>query len=284
MLYGFTLLYGFTGTMDIKALTAAFAINGVPSVSLIVGLVLVLVGFGFKISMVPFHFWAPDVYQGAPTPVTGFLSTASKAAGFSVIMRVLLTAFPLSDWQMVIAVISAVTMTLGNLVALWQTDIKRMLAYSSIAHAGYMLIGVAAGSQFGVSSTLYYLVTYLLTNLAAFGFAIVYYRQTGSDEIESYAGLSRRSPALAFGMLFTFLSLGGIPPMGGFFAKVLGLYYYLKVLKVVYLYRQDGDEVPLKVNWVQGVVLALCVIGVALMGTWMAPWFEITTQAAGSLF
>jgi NADH-quinone oxidoreductase subunit N len=307
MLYGFSLLYGFGGTADIYELAAAFTSNGVPSVSLVLSLVLVLVGFGFKISMVPFHFWAPDVYEGAPTPVTGFLSTASKAAGFSVIMRVLLAVFPVADWQIIIAVLSAVTMTLGNLVALWQKNIKRMLAYSSIAHAGYILMGVASGSEFGVSSMLYYLVTYLLTNLAAFGFAIVYYRKTGSDEIKDYAGLSRRSPALAFGMLFTFLSLGGIPPMGGFFAKVLvfasavkadltwlavigvlnavvGLYYYLNVLKVVYLYRQEGDEEPLPINKVQGVVLAVCVVGVALMGTVMAPWFKITGDAATSLF
>jgi NADH-quinone oxidoreductase subunit N len=306
MLYGFSLLYGFSGTADIYELAAAFTSNGVPPVSLVLSLVLVLVGFGFKISMVPFHFWAPDVYEGAPTPVTGFLSTASKAAGFSVVMRVLLAVFPVADWQIIIAVLSAVTMTLGNLVALWQKNIKRMLAYSSIAHAGYILIGVASGSQFGVSSMLYYLVTYLLTNLAAFGFAIVYYRKTGSDEIKDYAGLSRRNPALAFAMLFTFLSLGGIPPMGGFFAKVLvfasaveadltwlavigvlnavvGLYYYLNVLKVVYLYRQDGDEEPLPINKVQGVVLAVCVIGVVLMGTVMAPWFKITGDAAASL-
>jgi NADH-quinone oxidoreductase subunit N len=305
MLYGFSLMYGFAGTADIYALADAF--RAVPSIPLFASLLLVLVGFGFKISMVPFHFWAPDVYEGAPTPVTGFLSTASKAAGFSVLARVLLAVFPVGDWQIVLAVVSAVTMTLGNLVALWQTNIKRMLAYSSIAHAGYILMAVAAGTEFGVNSMLYYIITYLLTNLAAFGFVIVYYHQTGSDEIQDYAGLSRRNPALAFGMLFTFLSLGGIPPLGGFFAKVLvfsaavdvglvwlavigvlnavvGLYYYLTVLKWVYLKRQPGDEIPMMVNPVHGVVLVVCVIGVLLMGTVMAPWFQITTEAAKSLF
>jgi NADH-quinone oxidoreductase subunit N len=281
----------------------------VPTVALLASLVLVLVGFGFKVSMVPLHFWAPDVYEGAPTPVTGYLSTASKAAGFSVLIRVLLAVFPVetTNWVPFIAVLSAVTMSLGNLVAMRQTNIKRMLAYSSIAHAGYILMGVAAASQFGVNAMVYYIITYLLTNLAAFGFVIVYYRQVGSDEIKDYAGLSRRHPALAFGMLFTFLSLGGIPPMGGFFAKVLvfsaavesglvwlavigvlnavvGLYYYLVVLKVVYLYRQEGDEVPLPVARVQGLVLTVCVIGVVLMGTVMAPWFALTTEAAKSLF
>ncbi|MEN8243081.1 MAG: NADH-quinone oxidoreductase subunit N [Chloroflexota bacterium] len=307
MLYGFSLMYGFSGTADLYALADAFTANQIPSVSLITSLVLVLVGFGFKISMVPFHFWSPDVYEGAPTPVTAFLSTASKAAGFSVIIRVLLIAFPIADWQIILAVLSAVTMTLGNLVALWQKNIKRMLAYSSIAHAGYILMGLAAGTEFGISSMLYYLITYLLTNLAAFGFVIVYYNQVGSDKIKDYAGLSRRSPALAFGMLFTFLSLGGIPPLGGFFGKVLvfaaaveaelvwlavigvlnaviGLYYYLNVLKAVYLYRQEGDEEPLKVKPVYGVILTVCVIGIVLMGTVMAPWFALTGMAAGSLF
>jgi len=305
MLYGFSLMYGFSGTADLYALADAF--KEVPSIPLFASLILVLVGFGFKVSVVPFHFWAPDVYEGAPTPVTGFLSTASKAAGFSVLARVLIEVFPVADWQMVLAVLSAVTMTLGNLVAIWQTNIKRMLAYSSVAHAGYILMAVAAGTEFGINSMLYYIITYLLTNLAAFGFVIVYYHQTGSDEIKDYAGLSRRNAGLAFGMLFTFLSLGGIPPLGGFFAKVLvfsaaiqanmvwlavigvinaviGLYYYLNVLKAVYLLRQPGDEIPLMVNPVHGFVLVVCVIGVFLMGTVMAPWFEITTEAAKALF
>jgi NADH-quinone oxidoreductase subunit N len=309
MLYGFSLLFGFSGTADIYKLADQIAAGNVPPVALLASLVLVLVGFGFKVSMVAFHFWAPDVYEGAPTPVTGFLSTASKAAGFSVLIRVLMAVFPLetTNWVPFIAVLSAVTMTLGNLVAMRQTNIKRLLAYSSIAHAGYILMGVAAASPFGVNAMMYYIITYLFTNLAAFGFVIVYYRQVGSDEIKDYAGLSRRHPALAFGMLFTFLSLGGVPPLGGFFAKVLvfaaavksglvwlavigvlnavvGLYYYLVVLKVVYLYRQEGDEIPLPVARVQGLVLTVCIIGVVLMGIVMAPWFALTSEAAKSLF
>ncbi len=309
MLYGFSLLFGFSGTTDIYGIAAKIAAGNIPTVALLMSLVMVLVGFGFKVSMVPFHFWAPDVYEGAPTPVTGFLSTASKAAGFSVLVRVVLAVFPVetTDWTLFLAVLSAVTMTLGNLVAMRQTNIKRLLAYSSIAHAGYILMGMAAASEFGVSAMLYYIITYLLTNLAAFGFVIVYYRQVKSDEIKDYAGLSRRSPALAFGMLFTFLSLGGVPPLGGFFAKVLvfsaavqsglvwlavigvlnavvGLYYYLVVLKVVYLYRQEGDEEPLPVARIQGLALAVCVIGVLLMGTVLSPWFDLTSEAAKTLF
>jgi NADH-quinone oxidoreductase subunit N len=306
MLYGFSLLYGFSGGQtDIYALAQSF--GDMPPIPLFASLVLVLVGFGFKISMFPLQFWAPDVYEGAPTPVTGFLSTASKAAGFSVIVRVLLTVFPVANWQMLLAILAAVTMTLGNLVALWQTNIKRMLAYSSVAHAGYILMGVAAGTDFGLNAMLYYIITYLLTNLAAFGFVTVYYHQTGSDEIANYAGLSRRNPAVAFGMMFTFLSLGGIPPLGGFFAKVLvfsaavdsglvwlavigvlnaviGLYYYLIVLKVVYLKRQPGDTMPMIVNPVHGVALVVCVLGVVLMGTVMSPWYSFTSQAAVEFF
>ena len=313
MLYGFSLLYGFSGTTDIYELAGQITGGQVPTMTLLPGLVLVLVGFGFKISMVPFHFWAPDVYEGAPTPVAGFLSTASKAAGFAVLARVLLVVFPAGtvEWSMFLAVLSAVTMTLGNLIALRQTNIKRLLAYSSIAHAGYILMGVAAAGVAGIdgqgvngiNSMLYYIITYLVTNLAAFGFVIVYYRQVGSDEIKDYAGLSRRNPILAFGMLFTFLSLGGIPPMGGFFAKVLvfsaavksglvwlvvigvlnavvGLYYYLIVLKVVYLYRQEGDEEPLPVARMQSLALIVCVIGIFLMGIVLAPWFALSSDAA----
>ena len=306
MLYGFSLLYGFSGGVtDIYAL--AEMMTDVPTIPMFASLLLVLVGFGFKISMFPLQFWAPDVYEGAPTPVTGFLSTASKAAGFSVLVRVLLAVFPVADWQLILGVLSAITMTLGNLVAMWQKNIKRMLAYSSIAHAGYILMGIAAGTEFGLNSMLYYIITYLLTNLAAFGFVTVYHHTTGSDEIEDYAGLSRRNAALAFGMLFTFLSLGGVPPLGGFFAKVLvfaaavdsgmtwlavigvinaviGLYYYLNVLKVVYLKRQPGDTMPMIVNPVHGVALVVCVIGVVLMGTVMAPWFNFTAEAAKALF
>lgn len=308
MLYGFTLLYGFSGTTNIYGIAEGVAAGNIPPVTMFGSLILVLVGFGFKVSMTPFHFWAPDVYEGAPTPVAGFLSTASKAAGFAVVIRVLLIAFPTDqvNWVNYIAVLSAVTMTLGNLVAMRQTNIKRMLAYSSIAHAGYILMGVAAASELGVAGAVYYAVVYLLSNLAAFGFVVVYYPVSGSDEIADYAGLSRRSPGLAFGMMLIFLSLGGIPPLGGFFAKVLvfaaaieanlvwlavvgvinaviGLYYYLIVLKVVYLYRSDEDDKPLPIARAQAWLLAVLVIGVVLLGTWLAPMYDWSINAANSL-
>lgn len=309
MLYGFSLLYGFSGTTDLYAIAQNVVSDGVPAIPLVASLLLVLVGFAFKISMFPFHFWAPDVYEGAPTPVTGFLSTASKAAGFSVLVRVMFVVFPeiTAQWQQILAVLSFITMTLGNLVAMRQTNIKRMLAYSSIAHAGYILIGVASASEFGLMGVVYYLVVYLLSNLAAFGFVVVYTNSTGKEDILDYAGLSRRNAGMAFGMVFIMLSLGGIPPLGGFFGKVLlfaaavksglvwlavvgvlnsvvGLYYYLTVLKVVYLYRQDGDEIPLAMPPIQAVTLTALVAGVTLLGVVLAPMFKWATTAAAALF
>jgi len=310
MLYGFSLLYGFTGTTNLYEMAAAIGAGGVAEIPLVGVIVLLLVGFGFKISMFPFHFWAPDVYEGAPTPVTGFLSTASKAAGFAVLMRVMLIAFPESigaSWQMILAVMSAITMTFGNLVAMRQKNIKRMLAYSSIAHAGYILMGLASGSTLGVESMVYYIAVYVLTNLAAFGFVIIYSKKFGTDNIEDYAGFSRRSPGLAFGMMFIFLSLGGIPPLGGFIAKtlvfaaavqsglvwlavigvinaVIALYYYLSVLKYVYLYRQEGDEEPMEVDKFQSSILMLSVAAVTLLGIVIAPVFNWMTEISKVFF
>jgi NADH-quinone oxidoreductase subunit N len=303
------MLYGFSGTTDLYAIAENVVAGGVPMIPLVASLLMVLVGFAFKISMFPFHFWAPDVYEGAPTPVTGFLSTASKAAGFSVLVRVMFVVFPeiTAQWQQILAMLSVITMTLGNLVAMRQTNIKRMLAYSSIAHAGYVLIGVASATEFGLMGVVYYLVVYLLSNLAAFGFVVVYTNSTGKEDILDYAGLSRRNAGMAFGMVFILLSLGGIPPLGGFFGKVLlfaaavksglvwlavvgvlnsviGLYYYLTVLKVVYLYRQEGDEIPLAMPPIQAVTLTALVVGVTLLGVVLAPMFNWATTAAAALF
>jgi len=309
MLYGFSLLYGFTGTTQIYTLAARLQ-SGDLSVATLIGVgLLVLVGFGFKVSAVPFHFWAPDVYEGAPTPAAGFISTASKAAGFAVLLRFLLAVFPaeLPYWTMAVAMISAITMVVGNFVALTQRNIKRLLAYSSIAHAGYILIGVAASSAFGTSSAVFYLIAYLLTNLAAFGVVAVAGKALGSDEISAYSGLSRRSPGLALALLAALLSLGGIPPFGGFVGKVLviasavnaglvwlaflailnsivGLYYYLNVLKVVYLYRSEGDEQPLPLTRPWSIALVVCVAGILLLGTFFAPWYNWSMTAAAGLF
>jgi NADH-quinone oxidoreductase subunit N len=272
--------------------------------------ILIMVGFGFKVSMAPLHFWAPDVYQGAPTPVAGFLSTASKAAGFAVIIRLLVTAFPadlLPSWVMLAALASTLTMTVGNTIALAQENIKRLLAYSSIAHAGYILMGVAAASKLGVASITYYVIVYLVTNLAAFGIAVIFWRAVGSDQISAYDGLSRRSPFLALAMLVAFLSLAGVPPLGGFIAKILvfaaaveadlvwlavvgvlnaiiGLYYYLIVLKHVYLYRSEDEDKPLPIARPHAVALAVCIVGIIVLGIVLQPWYAWTQLAAGAIF
>ena len=320
MLYGFSLLYGFTGTTSLYELAEKVRLGLVSDGALVGTLMLILVGFGFKISAVPFHYWAPDVYEGAPTPVAGFLSTASKAAGFAVLMRVLLVAFNGEDvmhaWTTLIAAISVITMTLGNTLALAQKNIKRLLAYSSIAHAGYILIGLVAISpegplNLGVQSSVFYLIAYIVTNLTAFGVVAAYERVSGSNEIDSYKGLSRRSPGLALIMMVTMLSLAGMPPFGGFVAKVfvfaaavetktwtwlavvgvlnaiIGLYYYLTVLKVVYLYRADNPEdeqKPLPISRPYAIALIVLTAGIILIGTVFGPWFHWAGEAAKSLF
>ncbi|MFN2176888.1 MAG: NADH-quinone oxidoreductase subunit N [Anaerolineales bacterium] len=309
MLYGFSLLYGFSGSTNIYRIAESFRAGGIPLAAIIGSLLLVLVGFTFKISGVPFHFWAPDVYQGAPTPVSGFLSTASKAAGFVVLARVLAAVFQDISlyWGAIIAAIAVASMTIGNLLALTQKNIKRMLAYSSIAHAGYALIGLVTISRIGLSSMVLYLIVYLVTNLAAFGIVSAYGRIVGSDELSAYYGMSRRSPWLALALLVALLSLAGMPPLGGFIAKVfvfaaavdanmvwlavvgvlnaiIGLYYYLTVLKYVYLYRSEDEDKPLPVTRPIMVALIFLSVGIILLGTLLAPWFDWATTAAASVY
>jgi NADH-quinone oxidoreductase subunit N len=309
MLYGLSLLYGFTGTTQLYNLAASLVTGQVPQKLVYAIIALVLVGFGFKISAVPFHFWAPDVYEGGPTPVAGFLSTASKAAGFAVLLRVLQVAFPdqTAFWTTVIAVLATLSMLVGNYLALAQKSVKRLLAYSSIAQAGYMLIGVAAGKQFGATGAVYYLMAYLVTNLAAFGVVAIVEGKVGSDDITAFAGLSRRSPGLALAMLVALLSLGGIPPFAGFFGKLLvfasavksnliwlalvgifnavvGLYYYLNVLKVIYLHRAE-DETPIrKITFSWRLALIVCIVGIVVLGFWFAPWFQWAQGATTALW
>lgn len=311
LLYGFSLIFGFSGTTNLAEIAAVYS-SGRLSWTLAAGtLVLVLVGLGFKTSIVPFHFWAPDVYQGSPTPISGFLSTVSKAAGFAALVRVLFYVFgsPIDSqlWVTILSGLSIATMTLGNLAAMAQRNIKRMLAYSSIAHAGYILIGlVAFGSQLGLVSVVYYLAAYLATNLAAFGVVSAYGRIVGSDDMTAYYGMSRRSPGLAFAMLVAFLSLAGMPPFAGFIAKVfifaaavnvnmiplavigilnsiLGLYYYLTVLKYVYLYRSEGDEAPLPVSGSFKLAIGVLCVAIVLIGTVFGPWFNWAATAAQAM-
>lgn len=327
MLYGFSLLFGFAGTTNLYGIAAALKAAQVPALGVLGVIFLIIVGIGFKVSIVPFHFWAPDVYEGSPTPVAGFLSTASKAAGFAVLARLFLIAFPIDlsaaatapmvDWTTILAVLAAVTMTVGNLLALPQRNLKRLLAYSSIGHAGYAMIGIVAltkqntpVSGLGVTSVAFYMLAYIVTNLAAFGIVTAVGRVVGSDDYDAYRGLSRRSPGLALIMLAAFLSLAGMPPFGGFVAKVLvfaagvqanyvwlvvigilnsvvGVYYYLNVLKYVYLYRMEGeqeDRCPIPLTRPYAIALVVLVIGVIAVGTIIAPWFAASNAAAVTLF
>ena len=309
LLYGFSLIYGFAGTTSVYELGIHFSNFDVLAVGVTF---LVLAGLAFKVSLFPFHFWAPDVYEGSPTAVAGFLSTASKAAGFAVILRLFTAVFPVvsADWSLILAVLATLTMTVGNLIALAQKNVKRLLAYSSIAHAGYAMIGVVAFSQMGVASAVFYLIAYILTNLLAFGIVGVVGRVTGSDDVSAYNGLGRRNAPLALAALVAFLSLAGMPPFGGFVAKffvfaaavqsgwiwlavvgvlnsIVGLYYYLNILKYIYLYRmenQDEDQHPIPMS--RPVVLALVVLvaGVLLIGTVFGPWFGFANHAAINLF
>lgn len=307
MVYGLSLLYGFAGTTNLYDLAKLFQANGISDGLLIGSLIIILVGLAFKISSVPLHFWAPDTYEGAPTPVAGFLSTASKAAGFAILIRVLVIGFPQIqvEWGAIVAALSVATMTLGNLTAIAQKNIKRMLAYSSVAHAGYVLIGIAAVSASGIGSAVFYLIAYLFTNLAAFGIVAITWRITGSDEIADYAGLSRRSPWLALAMLVALLSLAGMPPFAGFITKVIvfaaavdasmiwlavigvlnaiiGLYYYLTVLKYIYLYRSEEEDKLIRITTPNAIAIGVLVFGIILIGTIFAPWFGWVTTAAAN--
>ncbi|HSH01901.1 MAG TPA: NADH-quinone oxidoreductase subunit N [Anaerolineae bacterium] len=341
MLYGMSLLYGLTGELtrvlgvhginlnvvgETNIYELAQAIAAVPEmpegmgVYFVVTCVLILAGFAFKISAVPFHFWAPDVYEGAPTPVTAFASTASKAAGFAVLFRVIAAgmfgsyAVPLvvedggaAEWWIIILAMCVFTMTIGNFAAIFQTNLKRMLAYSSVAQAGYVLIGLLSMNADGAGAAMYYLLMYVATNIVAFGVVILVSNATGADNLEDFYGLNRRAPFLALMMLLALLSLGGIPPTAGFIGKFfifkaavdaglwwlaligilnafIALYYYLTVIKYMYLYDSDAADVAIPVSRAARLGLALGGIIVLYMGTVANQAFVWTTEAASAFF
>jgi len=312
MLYGMSLMYGATGATDLRAVGAvaggSAAADGMRSVAL-TGMVLIIAGFGFKIAAVPFHQWAPDAYEGAPTPVTAFLSVGPKAAGFAVLVRFLLLAAPqfVGDWVSLLSAVAMVTMTLGNVVAIVQKNIKRMIAYSSIAQAGYILIAVAAlgAGGLGIQSVLMYLMVYLFANLGLFAVIISVYNAIGSDEIGDYAGLHRRSPLLAAGLTVFMLSLVGIPPTAGFFGKflifasairaellalaivgvlngVISLYYYFAVVRQAY-FVPPKDETAIAISPALRATLIACLV--LVLGTlfFMQPLLELLQSAASTL-
>lgn len=312
-LYGLSLLFGFTGTTSIYEMAGPLGElisgNAPATYGLIVALLFVLVGFGFKIAAVPFHFWTPDVYEGAPTSVTAFVSTASKAASFALLVRVFATVWPVEAvpyWTGLLAAIAVVTISFGNLLALVQRNIKRMLAYSSIAQAGYTLIGVVAltRTELGVAAVAFYMLMYVLTNILAFTVIIAVSNTTQSDDIADFAGLSRRKPYLALAMVLALLSLGGVPPLAGFFGKfflfaaavraeyvwlaivgvlnsIVALYYYLTVIKVMYVDETD-DARPVVLRPASAVALWITGLGVLVLGTVATPWWNWALDAAQS--
>jgi len=306
LLYGMSLIYGSLGTSTLSEIGAKLATQAHIEPVIVLGLVLLLSGFAFKITAAPFHYWVPDAYEGAPTPVTAFMSVGSKFAGFALALRVITAAerVPL-NWRLVFGVMAALSMTLGNLGAIRQTNIKRMLAYSGIAQAGYLLVGVAAFSPQGISSLLFYMMAYAAANLAAFAVVIIVSNGIGSEQIKSYSGLSKRNPLLALALMTALLSLAGLPLMAGFMAKffvfvsaaqvglfwvvgigvinsVISVYYYLHVVLVMYV--GEGPAEPMRVDRHAATALAICLAGVLALGIVPETAMVVATHAAAALF
>ena len=305
LLYGASLIYGFTGTVTFTGIAAA-AKDG--SVGLVFGLVFLLAGLCFKVSAVPFHMWTPDVYEGAPTPVTAFFASAPKVAGVAVFVRVVLTAFPdvLQQWQQIVVFVAIASMALGSFAAIGQKNIKRLMAYSAIAHIGFALVGLSAGTAEGAQGVLVYIAIYVVMTLGAFS-VILAMRRNGQaiEQISDFAGLSRTNPQLAFFFGMLMFSLAGIPPLAGFFAKfyvfvaavkaglialavigvitsVVGAYYYLAIVKVMYFDPPKTAVDPVRFE-VGGVVAAAGLLNL-LFFVYPAPLISAAGVAAKSLF
>lgn len=303
-LFGLSLLYGLSGATNLGQIAAAIQVPKLdPLLSL--AIVMTAIGFGFKVAAAPFHLWAPDAYEGAPEPSAAFIASGSKVASFFIFARVMMLGFHGAEgnaawhdyvpgWLPVLAILAAVSMVLGNLVAIVQKSVRRLLAYSAIAHAGYMLLGVMSHGGPGLAALLYYAFTYGLATLGAFGVVAVVRKQTGSDGLSDFAGLSRRAPLLALCMMIFMLSLAGIPPLAGFFGKfyvfsaVLGapsrpfgllwlvilalalsavsLYYYLQVLKQIYVVESPATAAPTRISMVSQVTLVSVALAIVVLG------------------
>jgi NADH-quinone oxidoreductase subunit N len=303
MLYGMAMVFGFTGQTQLAAIANTLQAMKLGSIvsspALLLGIVMLIAGFGFKIAAVPFQMWVPDVYEGAPTPITAYLSVSSKAAGFAIILRVFSSAFDISSWLsqgwgMIFAVLAVITMTIGNVVAIPQTNIKRMLGYSSIAQAGYLMVGLATlgfastSDVLGQSGVLFFLASYALTNLGAFIAIIIISNKLNSDAIADFSGMGKRAPLLALALTLCLISLVGIPPAAGFMAKfylfraavlnnliwlviiavlnsVISAFYYLRVVKVMWFNEPASMEAVPSSN-APRVALVICALGVLLLG------------------
>jgi len=301
LLFGFSYIYGLTGELGLGGIGREVATRKADPL-LITAMVMVAVGFGFKIAAVPFHLWAPDAYQGAPGPVAAFIASGSKVASFFILAKVLGAGFAsatgaaawrafTTGWLPLFALLAAASVIVGNIAAIAQSSVRRLLAYSAVAHAGYAIIGLLAFGERGVSALLYYVVTYAVTVLGAFGVVAVLEQRTGSDTFATFAGLNRRAPVLSFCMLIFMLSLAGIPPLAGFFGKfyvfaaalsngkdlallwlvvlaiamsAVSLYYYLQVLKQIYVI--PGDNTPVRASWPAQFTIILMAAAVVVLG------------------
>lgn len=303
-LFGFSLIYGLSGSTNLHEIAASIAGKGLDPL-LIVGLVMAVIGFAFKVAAAPFHLWAPDAYQGAPAPSAAFIASGSKVAGFFIFAKVLMLGFAGAEgsgawrdyapgWTPVVAAIAVLSMLLGNLAAIVQSSVRRLLAYSAIAHAGYMLLGVMPHNGQGLAALIYYAVTYALTTLGAFGVVAAVERGTGDETLAGFAGMSRRAPVISFCMLIFMLSLAGIPPLAGFFGKfyvfaaalkggapdlgllwlvilavgmsAVSLYYYLNVVKQLYVADPPVGSGSLQVTILSQITLVLLAAGVVVLG------------------
>jgi NADH-quinone oxidoreductase subunit N len=308
LLYGMALMYGLTGTTRLREIAAVLAAQQ-SGLAIELAVILVVAGMAFKIAAVPFHMWAPDVYEGAPTPITAFLSVGSKAASFAMLLRIFLEGLPglAPEWRELFYVLAVLSMVVGNVAALTQSNIKRLLAYSSIAHAGYVLIGVVAGTTRGVTATLIYLLIYAFMQMGAFAIVAMLRRQDViGDELKDLGGLYARSPLAAIAMLVFMLSLGGIPPTAGFMGKfwifgaaieagyvwlaVIGvvmsavsLYYYLRVVVFMWM-KPEVAASPVRLAPALGVALAVTLAGTLVLGVYPAvafDWAEASARALG---
>ncbi|MBT4487166.1 MAG: NADH-quinone oxidoreductase subunit NuoN [Rhodospirillaceae bacterium] len=308
LLYGCSLIYGFTGSTSFDAIAAAMETKEHAGIGLIVGIVFLCAGLAFKVSAVPFHMWTPDVYEGAPTPVTAFFAVAPKIAALALFMRALIVPFLAisADWQQIIIVISIASMLLGAFAAIWQDNIKLLMAYSSIGHVGFALIGLAAGSAEGVRGVLVYLAIYLAMNVGTFACILCMRRKTGMVEgISDLAGLSKSNPLMALALAIFMFSMAGIPPLGGFFGKfyvfiaavnaelytlavigvlasVVGAFYYLRIIKVMY-FDEPGEafEGPMSVE--MRAIIGLCGVFVVFFAFYTAPFIASAEIAAAAL-
>jgi NADH-quinone oxidoreductase subunit N len=293
LLYGIALIYGGSGSTNYQFIRDLAAAQGGVQITTVIGMGLLLVGFGFKVALVPFHSWAPDVYEGAPTPVTAFMVVGPKAAGFAALMRILVQALPFlsEDWSAILWILAILTMTLGNVVAVLQTNVKRMLAYSAIAHAGYILVGIVVNSRPGFSAVLFYLVIYTAMNLVAFSIVLSLSRKGDMGvNLDDYAGLGRTNPFAAGAFSLALVSLAGIPLTGGFIGKfyifsaaiqsgyiglaiigvlnsLVSVYYYFRLMVVMYMREPDAQAAePETIGWPVQVIVAMGLVAIIWLG------------------